>query len=176
MMKSPTLFLIDTDHELVVLHFPEVHVGNGDILAVAECCIVSPANSYGFMDGGIDRSYRDFFGLQIERKVQHAISHRQGNFLPIGAAIIVCTGHDRIPYLVVAPTMGMPEPVTEQNSGRAMYAVLRAAKQHGIIEKIYCPGLATGIGMVRADRAASQMAIAYADFKSANPPSGHGKA
>jgi O-acetyl-ADP-ribose deacetylase (regulator of RNase III) len=176
--RSPTLFLTDIDLGLIdawrsaFSHFPEVHVCYGDILAVAECCIVSPANSYGFMDGGIDLSYRDFFGVQIERRVRDAISHRQDGLLPVGAAIVVGTGHERIPYLVVAPTMTMPEAVPEQNSGRAMYAALRAVKRHGRIDKVYCPGLATGIGKVLADRAAFQMAAAYADFKDANSASG----
>jgi len=46
--------------------FPEVTVQQGDLLAVAEHCVVSPANSYGIMDGGIDAEDRAFFGAQID--------------------------------------------------------------------------------------------------------------
>jgi O-acetyl-ADP-ribose deacetylase (regulator of RNase III) len=37
--------------------FPEVTIRQGDILGVAVNTIVSPANSHGFMDGGIDAQY-----------------------------------------------------------------------------------------------------------------------
>lgn len=50
---------------------------------MAEHCVVSPANSYGFMDGGIDAAYRSFFGLQIERTVQEAVARRPEGRLPV---------------------------------------------------------------------------------------------
>ena len=37
---------------------PEVTVQQGDLLAMAENCVVSLANSFGFMDGGIDAACR----------------------------------------------------------------------------------------------------------------------
>src|SRR5688572_12361259 len=78
--------------------FPEVTVRHGDILAIAEHCVVSPANSYGFMDGGIDAAYRAFFGREIERKVQDAIGRRPEGHLPVGSSLVVRTGHTRIPF------------------------------------------------------------------------------
>lgn len=105
------LHLVDLNLSLVEAwqnHFkpyPEVSIHHCDILSVAEHCIVSPANSHGFMDGGIDLHYRNFFGSQIERTVQSAIQRRPEGLLPVGAALVVGTGHDRIPYMIVAPTV-----------------------------------------------------------------------
>jgi hypothetical protein len=60
------LWLIDRNGELVEAWqkefegIDEVHTECGDILKIAENTIVSPANSYGYMDGGIDLEYGYF--------------------------------------------------------------------------------------------------------------------
>ena len=36
-------------------------------------CIVSPANSYGLMDGGYDLSITKYFGTGLQKKVQEYI-------------------------------------------------------------------------------------------------------
>jgi O-acetyl-ADP-ribose deacetylase (regulator of RNase III) len=146
--------------------FPEVTIQQGDLLAVARHCVVSPANSYGFMDGGIDAAYRAFFGVQIERTVQDAVTRRPEGHLPVGAGLVVRTGHNRVPYMIVAPTMTVPEQVESRNCYRALRAVLRVAGTDAEIgQDVYCPGLATGVGMVPPENAATEMALAYGDWK-----------
>ncbi|HWX19714.1 MAG TPA: macro domain-containing protein [Candidatus Binatia bacterium] len=171
------LHLIDCNSDVVnawveaFKRFPEVHVQQGDLLATAEHCVVSPANSYGFMDGGIDAAYRAFFGPQIERAVQDAVTRRPEGHLPVGAGLFVRTGHARVPYLIVAPTMAMPEPVESRNCYRAMKAILRIATANiEVGRNIYCPGLGTGVGMVPPENAAAAMAEAYREWKSATAP------
>jgi O-acetyl-ADP-ribose deacetylase (regulator of RNase III) len=149
--------------------FPEVSIQQGDLLAVAMHCVVSPANSYGFMDGGIDAAYRTFFGAQIEKKVQEAVTRRPEGHLPVGASLVVRTGHHRVPFLIVAPTMTVPEQVISDNCYRAMRAVLRVATGE-VGQHVYCPGLATGVGMVPPENAAAMMAQAYRDWKSRGEP------
>ena len=144
--------------------FPEVTIKQGDLLAVAKHCVVSPANSYGFMDGGIDAAYRTFFGAQIERTVQDAVTRRPEGLLPVGASLVVRTGHKLVPYMIVAPTMTVPEQVESGNCYRAMRAVLRVVDDE-IGRDVYCPGLATGVGMVPPEDAAMEMAQAYGDWK-----------
>lgn len=146
--------------------FTEVSVQRGDLLVVAHHCVVSPANSYGFMDGGIDLAYRNFFGPQIERVVQEAIGRRPEGLLPVGASLVVRTEHDRVRFLIVAPTMMLPEQVESRNSYRAMRAILRIAGTDPEIGRdIYCPGLGTGVGMVPPKDAAAMMAQAYREWK-----------
>lgn len=135
-------------------------------MELAENCLVSPANSYGFMDGGVDSAYRDFFGGRIELKVQEAILRRPEGHLPVGASLIVRTDHPRVPYLIVAPTMTMPEVVEPRNCYRAMRALLRVAGEiDDVGRNVFSPGLATGVGRVAPDVAALMMAEAYRDWK-----------
>ena len=54
------IHLIDTNPALVqswkeeFSDFPDIDTARADILSLAHNCLVSPGNSYGFMDGGID--------------------------------------------------------------------------------------------------------------------------
>jgi O-acetyl-ADP-ribose deacetylase (regulator of RNase III) len=76
------LHLIDSDLDVASAlqsafsGFAEVEVQHGDLLTVAEQCVVSPANSFGFMDGGFDRTLLSFFGTSIQIRVQDAIHRR----------------------------------------------------------------------------------------------------
>lgn len=142
--------------------FRDVEIVEGDILALARDTIVSPANSYGYMDGGIYLQYMKYFGERIQTIVQEVIGTRSQGLLPVGSSILVLTGDERIPRLIVAPTMEFPEQVGATNAYRAMRAVLRIAdKKSAQISHIYCPGLATGTGMVEPEDAATQMASAF---------------
>jgi O-acetyl-ADP-ribose deacetylase (regulator of RNase III) len=168
------LYLVDADATVAMAlaeafrAFPEVAVTHGDLLAVAQNTVVSPANSWGFMDGGIDATYRKYFGAAVEDKIREAIGRRQEGHLPIGASLVVPTGNARIPYLIVAPTMLAPEAIESQNCYRAMRAVLRVAEsQEEIGRAVYCPGLGTGVGRVAPDDAAREMAQAYSDWEQA---------
>lgn len=166
------LYLVDSSISVVAAlreafrTLSEVTVSHGDILCVAHNAVVSPANAFGFMDGGIDAAYRKFFGAAVEERVREAIGRRPEGYLPVGASLIVRTGHPAIPYLIVAATMLNPEMIDSDNSYRAMRAVLRAAAaQKGIGQAVFCPGLGTGVGGVAPEQAAEQMANAYSDWR-----------
>jgi O-acetyl-ADP-ribose deacetylase (regulator of RNase III) len=138
----------------------------GDILSKARHTLVSPANSYGFMDGGIDAVYSAFFGPGLQATVQEAINRRPEGYLPVGASLAVRTGHERIPFLIVAPTMHTPEEVSSENCYRAMRAILRLVQaEPQLASEVFCPGLATGIGRVPPDEAADQIFRAYTDWR-----------
>jgi O-acetyl-ADP-ribose deacetylase (regulator of RNase III) len=163
------LHLVDRSEKLVrewrvaFAAFPEVTIEHGDILKVAHTALVSPANSYGYMDGGIDLAYRNFFGRQIERKVQEKIQAVAGPYLPVGKAIVVDTGNAEIPYLVSAPTMFLPEPIEADSCRLAMTAALAVAFEYGKDWKaLFCPGMGTGVGQVPPREAAKAMAEAFA--------------
>lgn len=128
----------------VLAPFAGVDVSSGDILDVAFDTLVSPANSYGFMDGGIDLHYVDVRGT-----------------LPVGSTILVAVRHERIRQLLVAPTMEHPEAVEPLNAFRAMAAILRRARTDSI-DDVFCPGLCTLTGMLEPAEAADEMARAYA--------------
>jgi O-acetyl-ADP-ribose deacetylase (regulator of RNase III) len=142
--------------------YPEVEILCANLVAVAKHCVVSPANSYGFMDGGIDAAYLAYFGPGIQTAVQSAIARRPEGYLPVGAAVAVKTGDGPIPYLIAAPTMETPGEVPASYAGRALRAVLRLVDAHPELgEDIYCPGLTTLTGRTDPMEAAQSMADAY---------------
>jgi O-acetyl-ADP-ribose deacetylase (regulator of RNase III) len=148
---------------------PEVSIEQGDLLDVEADAYVSPANSFGFMDGGIDADLSARFpGVQY--RVQSAIAGL-GGLLPVGEAIIVETEDPFVPYLVSAPTMQVPQAVAHTNNAfRAMLAILRCVEEFnrsgGEIESVAIPGLCTGVGAMPAQDAALQMARAYEEWLS----------
>ena len=87
---------------------PDVTIHRGSILDLSVDAVVSPANSFGFMDGGIDHRYSHHFGWQVQERLQELIRARHHGELAVGAAEIVETGNIRIPFVIAAPTMRVP--------------------------------------------------------------------
>ncbi len=137
-------------------------------------CLVSPANSFGMMDGGIDAAITQFFGVSLERKVQERILEDYLGEQPVGTSFIIETGHPKHPFLAHTPTMRVPMSIKDTDVPyTAMWAMLLAVRQHNKthqrqIKSVVCPGLGTGIGRVPYVEAARQMAIAYDYFR--HPP------
>jgi len=149
--------------------YPEVQVRQGDLLEVEADAYVSPANSYGIMDGGIDAALSARFP-QVEAQVQSAIA-QVGDLLPVGQALVVETGDLDVAYLVCAPTMKLPSRVGHtDNAFQAMLALLSAVEQFNavyddVIGTVAVPGLCTGVGEMEPEAAAQQMVQAYAEWQ-----------
>lgn len=133
-------------------------------------CMVSAANSFGLMDGGVDAAITRFFGAQLERRVQQHILDAYLGEQSVGTSFIIPTGHPRHPYLAHTPTMRVPMVIAHtDNVYRAMWAMLLAVRMHNRqtdqpITTIACPGLGTATGRVPFAEAARQMALAYRHF------------
>lgn len=168
---------------------PGVTISQGDIFStqpgplpgdapidVAADAVVSPANSFGFMDGGIDAVYTHQFGFALERRLQDLLAADYGGELPVGCAVIVETGSPEIPWCVSAPTMRVPEAVADTaNAYLAFRAALRAVLAHNAagrqpIRRVLCPGLATTTGRMPVGRCAAQMRAAWDNVLSEGPP------
>jgi O-acetyl-ADP-ribose deacetylase (regulator of RNase III) len=166
MNKLPKVFLRDVSPELVkfwkkYFRCLDVDISQGDIFDIKADAIVSPANSFGFMDGGIDLAYRNKFGLPIEKLVQKTIKARYYDELPVGQALAIPTRNKDIPNLIVAPTMRIPMVVDNTlNPYYAFRAALLTAKEHSITS-LLCPGLGTGAGKACPEMVARQMFVAY---------------
>jgi O-acetyl-ADP-ribose deacetylase (regulator of RNase III) len=138
----------------------DVEVIDGDYFGQAADAMVSPANSFGIMDGGLDAAIRDVLGFSIQKRVQRVIVEKHHGELPVGAAELVETGDDRWPLLVVAPTMRIPEVVAQSlNAYLAFRAVLLACARADVASVVCC-GLGTGIGAMEPQRCAVQMRMA----------------
>src|SRR5262245_53290885 len=92
---------------------PNVSIHESNILERKADAILSPANSFGFMDGGIDLSYSHFFGWELQDRLQQLLHRDHAGELPVGAAVVVPTQHETIPFLVSAPTMRVPANISE---------------------------------------------------------------
>ena len=153
---------------------PFVSVHRGSIFDLSCDAVVSPANSYGFMDGGIDALYTLEFGWQVQERLQALIQEKHHGELLVGAAEIVETGDPRLPFLVAAPTMRVPtilrDSVNPYLAARAAFLLVK----HGIFtERTYAgekisdfvgsiafPGLGTGVGRIGPNTCARQVRAA----------------
>ena len=144
-----------------------VDIQVGDILKATADAIVSPSNSFGYMDGGIDSAYRGFFGVEIESRLREHIGTMHEGELPVGQAVVLETGHSAIPFLVAAPTMRVPTNIDDTvNVYLAFRAALLAVRRHNessgySIQSLLAPAFGTGVGGMNYARAARQMAAAY---------------
>ncbi len=181
-MGSLQLLLVDPQPSLVEqwrLHFdglPSVEVVQGRFQDIPEFdCMVSPANSFGLMDGGVDAAITQFFGVELMQRVQRRILTEYLGEQPVGTSMIVETGHPKHPFLAHSPTMRVPMSIAgTDNVYLAMWAMLLAVRDHNAanerpINVVACPGLGTGTGETLASEAARQMALAYRNFL--HPPS-----
>ncbi len=147
--------------ERAFFDFPEVDVVHGDILDVKADAVVSPANSFGWMDGGIDLVYRNAFGEAVEHAAIAKIAQLPRCELHVGGALYVCVAHERIKGVVVAPTMRVPGVVADtDNAYRAFRAALLVARECGV-RTLAAPGMATGVGRMHPVQAAEQMCRAW---------------
>ena len=138
-------------------------------------CMVSAANSFGLMDGGVDLAIIRYFGLELMDAVQDRIIKEFRGEQPVGTSFVIETGHPRHPWLAHTPTMRVPMPITRtDNVYQAMWAMMLAVERHNAagsgarIDTVACPGLGTATGRMAFDEAARQMSCAYRHFLS--PP------
>ncbi len=180
-MENFKLILIDPKPALCVAwqerfaNLPGVEIVQGRFEQLPEFdCMVSAANSFGLMDGGVDLAIVEFFGADLERSVQRRILEEYLGEQPVGTSLLVETGHPRHPYVAHTPTMRIPLAIARTDHVYlAMWAMLLAVRKHNQSESrpirtVACPGLGTATGKVPVRRAAKQMALAYQHFL--NPP------
>jgi O-acetyl-ADP-ribose deacetylase (regulator of RNase III) len=145
----------------------QVEVLEGNLLDLSCDAIVSPANSFGDMGGGIDKAIDDFHSGAAQRAVTTAITEQWFGELPVGAALIVKLSSRRLPFVVAAPTMRIPGNVGETiNAYLSMRAALIAILRHNAtggpsIRSLAVPGLCTGVGGMPYEKASEQMRTAY---------------
>ncbi len=138
-----------------------------DITTIECDAVVSPANSFGFMDGGLDYALSERFGWDLEKKLQQQIKDLPMGELLVGEAILMNTGDNITPFLISAPTMRIPTNFnidTSVNAYLAMKAILIAAGKEERITSLAIPGLCTGVGRMQPVIAARQMFQAYEEI------------
>jgi O-acetyl-ADP-ribose deacetylase (regulator of RNase III) len=150
----------------------EVYTHKGSTLDVPAEAVVSPANSYGWMRGGIDAIYAHAF-LSVEQHVRSAVLAYHGGELPVGQAVIVPTDVAAPAWLISAPTMREPgellppDTVHPYLAARAVFKLWRYGRLEddrpvrAVVSTIAMPGLGTGIGGVPPSVCARQVMAAW---------------
>lgn len=135
--------------------------------------IVSPANSLGFMDGGIDMYYMQLFpGIQkiVQDKIRSfGITSALGRpVLPIGSAMIVQTGSKSCPFLACVPTMFLPENIKGTENVywamRGLLNLLETIREDSNLT-VAIPCFGTGVGRMTASESAIQIKKAMFDHQ-----------
>jgi O-acetyl-ADP-ribose deacetylase (regulator of RNase III) len=151
----------------------QVTIRCGSIFDYPADALVSPANSFGYMNGGLDFAISKHLGWHLEKDLQRLIREKHYGELLIGQAEVLPTGSPAFPYLIAAPIMRTPMTITRgPNVYQAMKAILVLLRYGKFLDKTLIinkiqtasiPGLGTGIGQVRPLVCARQMRLAWED-------------
>lgn len=142
-------------------HHDFVTVTKQDIMSIDAEALVSPANSFGFMTGGIDLHYKNYFGQAIEDDLRTRIGSEFNHELLVGQATSIEIFNPpqlvKYKYVIVAPTMRVPENVSHTINA---YLAAKAAFIEALridVSSIVFPGLGTGAGCMLSEDCAKQV-------------------
>lgn len=131
-----------------------VEVVEGDLVQVhlpGRSAIVNPANTLGFMGGGVAGAIKRAGGEAIEAEA------RKRSPIPLGGAQLTTAGQLPFTGIIHAPTMTRPAEAADADVVRlACHAAVKLA--HGErLDSIAFPGMGTGIGGLAYEEAAEAM-------------------
>lgn len=133
-------------------------VKKGDITRVVCDAIVNPANSFGYMGGGVAGAIKRAGGNKVEKE---AVSKAP---IQVGSAVATTAGSLPCRYVIHAPTMEQPAMRTDKEKIReATEAAFLTAKKLGV-KQIAFPGMGTGVGGVKPGDAARVMLSVAKEF------------
>ncbi|MET8956355.1 macro domain-containing protein [Streptomyces sp. NPDC004533] len=150
---------------------PEMEIRQGSILDEDVDAWVSPTNSRGRMDGGVDAVVKRYLGAGIQLRVQRAIRSQFAGALPVGGAVCVSSGAVKPRFLISTPTME----TSSQNVSETLNVALACAaafqaihqqnkKAPGSIRSVALVGMGAQTGRVPARVCANLMWTGYTLF------------
>ncbi len=123
--------------------------------------IVSPANSYGLMTGGLDKAIRDYFGMALQDAVQENILKEWFGEQTVGSCMAVEIPDFPGRKLFHTPTMRTPSVIIDyQTVYLCMRSALAAAVKAGAAY-LMVPAFGGSTGRVPAEIVARNMRAAY---------------
>ena len=135
-------------------------VEKGDLTKVICEAIVNPANSFGYMGGGVAGAIKQIGGIAIEKE---AVSKGP---IPVGRAVATTSGSLPCKYVIHAPTMKQPAmKIGVDNVKRATKAALDLALDLDL-KSIAIPGMGTGVGGVETRIAAKAIVDIVKQYES----------
>lgn len=150
---------------------PGIEIRKGSIVDEDVDAWVSPTNSRGRMDGGVDAVIKRYLGAGIQLRVQRAIRSQFAGRLPVGSAVCVPSGAVKPRFLISTPTMETSsQNVSETlNVALACAAAFQAVHQQnrrapGSIRSVALVGMGAQTGRVPARVCANLMWTGYTLF------------
>ena len=187
-LKDIQIHLIDINQNMTNIwenffkNIPNVYIHNTDLHTFLNQnqnieAIVSPANSFGLMDGGYDKAIIDYFGKGLMEDVQKSILLKWYGEQPICTSITVPItnrtivdniGNRKYAVLIHTPTMRTPEVITDSKIVyHCMRSTLIEAMKQGV-KSIVVPAFGGCTGQVDKRELANMMRLAYEQL--INPP------
>ncbi len=149
-----------------------VEISEGDVMELDATAIITPANSFGIMEGGLGDCLNKISQGKLENRIRKMIQDKHAGEMPVGQAEIIKSGMDKPQFVVVAPTVRVPIRQTNTNTNtylatraalRTLAAYMREANENGgaKIESVALVGMGTGGAKCPPAVAAFQMYEAY---------------
>lgn len=165
------IYLLDINQEVtnefkkVFDNYKNISIINNDLISFLNSrkveCIVSPANSFGMMDGGYDLAITNYYeanGIDIISIVQEVLWKKHLGEQPIGTSELIETGKE---LLIHTPSMRVPMNIAKTNNVyMCMKSVLLCAIENDIAS-IVIPAFGGGCGQVNPIDIAHKMRLAY---------------
>lgn len=169
-----TIHLVDVDNRMIRAweqkFFDEgnVRIVNMDVVEFLEKNstidgVVSAANSFGIMTGGLDAAYIQYFGSELQEAVQRKIAEEYFGEQPVGSSIAVKIPKHPGFLLIHTPSMRTPQPIIDP---RIVYSCTRTALVEAIrcgVKNLILPAFGHLTGRVPADIVSELMCRAYQD-------------
>ena len=151
---------------------PGIEIHKGSLVDQNADAWVSPTNSRGSMDGGVDAVIKRHLGAGIQLKVQRAIKAQFSGPMPVGSAVCVPSGAANPRFVISTPTMVQSsQDVSETlNVAMACAAAFQAIhvqneKQPGSIASVALVGMGAATGRVPPRVCANLMWTGYTLFQ-----------
>jgi len=134
-------------------------VKKGDITQIDCDAIVNPANSHGYMGGGVAGAIKRIGGVEIEKEAISKAPIKIGKAVSTKAGLLPCK------YVIHAPTMEKPAMrIGIENVKLATKAALNLGANLNL-KTIAIPGMGTGVGGVPTDDAAKAISDIAKEFE-----------
>jgi len=134
-------------------------VKRGDLTQISCDAIVNPANSFGYMGGGVAGAIKRVGGVEIENE---AITKAP---IIVGAAVFTAAGSLPCTFVIHAPTMEQPAMrIGIENVKLATKAALELGVELNL-KTIAIPGMGTGVGGVPVEDAAKAISGIAKEFE-----------
>ena len=123
--------------------------------------IVSPANSFGLLSGGLDKALRDYFGKELQDTVRERIKNAWCGEQTVGTSMAVDIPGFPGKTLLHTPTMRTPSKITDD---LIVYSCMRSALMEALksgLDAIVVPAFGGGSGQIPAEVIAHHMRSAW---------------